>query len=331
MTDQKLMDPAHFGDRMADSFGVEPPHADLDADLVRGRRRLRRHRAAVALGGLTVAAVVSGAALAVPGALSGALQAQEQGAVAAGGRVSAQEIVATCMRKENVMHLDQAGRGVSEGATLRLMGKPRLMSSAVTDNRVEATLLSEDGTRWGECQFGRRPDNGVKHTMSVYPTDVSFTRHVVSGVPAYEAPYVNDPRLEGTATVSVPDFETPCVSPLTDEERWAVDAKCPQFTMHWNDRRPADVAAVRVTTPDGVQSWADVRRGYLSFTYTGRMTPKIAAQVAAGEAPGAQRVVFYDKEGNVLVDDRHPGHLPQDGSISIGNFPSLAWWTKVKS
>lgn len=323
MNDQKTMDPAEFAHRLDASFGVEPPHREVDSDLHLGRRRLRRRRATVALSGLAAAVVVSGAATLVPGLVR---DPGQRGAVAAGGTVSAEEIVATCMRKENVSHYG-SGRSLSESAALRLMGdEPTLMTSAVLANRTEATLRSEDGSYWGECQFRNEPDNGVKNTMNVYPTDVSFPRQVVSGVSAYEAPYANDPRLEGTATVSIPDFETPCVSPLTDEDRWAFDADCPQFTMHWNDRRPADVAAVRVTTPDGVQSWADVRRGYLSFTYTGRMTPKVSAKVAAGEAPGAQRVVFYDKEGNVLVDDRHPGHLPQDGSISIANFPSLAWW-----
>jgi hypothetical protein len=206
--------------------------------------------------------------------------------------------------------------------------EPTLMTSAGLANRTEATLRSEDGSYWGECQFRNVPDNGVKNTMSIYPTDVSFPRDQVRGVQAYEVPSVNDPRLEGTATVSVPDFETPCVSPLTDEERWAVDAQCAEFTMTWNDRRPADVAAVKVVTPDGEASWADVREGYLSFAYTGDMTPQIAAQVARGDYPGAKRVVFYDADGEVLVDDRDPGHLPGRGELSILSFPSLAWWLR---
>ena len=331
MTDQNLMDPDEFANRLNASFGVEPPHAAADADLALGRRRLRRHRATVALGGLAVAAMVSGAALSTPGVLPGG-SSEEGGYAAAGEDMSAQEIVATCMRKENVMHLDAQGRGISEEEALELLGEPQMMTSAATADQANATLLAEDGNYWGDCQFRNDPDNGVKNTMSVYPTDVSFPRHVVSGVTAYETPYVNDPRLEGTATASVPDFESACTIISGDRgELAAAQAQCPQFTMHWNDRRPADVAAVRVTTPDGVQSWADVRRGYLSFSYTGRMTPRIAAQVAGGEPPGAQRVVFYDKEGNVLVDDRNPGQLPQPGSISISNFPSLAWWTKGKS
>jgi hypothetical protein len=328
MTDQNLMDPSEFADRLNASFGLEPPHAATDADLALGRRRLRRHRATVALGGLAVAAMVSGAALAAPGVLPGA-GSQEGGYAAAGEEISAQEIVATCMRKENVMHVDEKGHSISEEAALELMGEPELMTSAVTDNRAHATLLSEDKKYWGECQFARHPDNGVKNAMSVFSTGVGFDRRTVDGVKAYEPANDADPRLVDNGDPKVPDFETPCVSPLTDEERWAFDAKCPEFTMTWNDRRPADVAAVKVVTPDGEASWADVREGYLSFAYTGDMTPEIAAQVARGEAPGAKRVVLYDSSGDVLVDDRDPGDVPASGDLSILNYPSLAWWTKA--
>lgn len=227
------------------------------------------------------------------------------------------------------MHLDAAGRSVSEGATLRLMGRPRLMTSSVGDNRVEATLLSEDGTRWGQCQFARKPDSGVKNAMSVYPTDVSFPRRSVGAVDAYEPVDESDPRLAGTLTPPVPQFETPCVSVLEGAARDAFDARCPQFTLYWNDRRPAEVGAVRVVTPDGVSTWASVRRGYVSFSYTGDMTPEVAEQVRRGERPGALRIVFYDNVGELLVDDRDPGHVPREGELSIQSFPSLAWWTKA--
>ena len=81
--------------------------------------------------------------------------------------------------------------------------------------------------------------------------------------------------------------------------------------MTWNDRRPAEVAEVKVVTPDGKASWADVDEGYVSFAYTGDMTPEIAAQVARGDYPGAKRVVFYDAAGEVLV--RRPRPRPRAG------------------
>ncbi|MGZ8737510.1 MAG: hypothetical protein ACXWW7_10130 [Nocardioides sp.] len=326
MSIETLMDPQDFAERLERGFGFEPPHAPAEEDLGRGRRRLRRRRAGTSLAALATVGVIGAGASLVPGLL-GPDSAPEV-APAAGGEITAAEIVATCLRKENVNHYAD-GRSLSESAALRLMGdNPELMTSAVTGNRTEATLRSEDGSYWGECQFRNAPENGVKNTMSVYPTAVSFPREVVSGVPAHEVTRVNDPRLEGTATASVPDFEIPCLNfENTKAELAAAEARCPEFTMHWNDRRPAEVAKARITTPDGVSTWADVRDGYLSFAYTGKMTPEIAAEVAHSRPPGALRVVFYDKDGDVLVDDRDPGHVPVgDDDISILNFPSLAWW-----
>ena len=326
MSNETLMDPQDFADRLERSFGFEPPHGPAEEDLGRGKRRLRRRRTGVSLAALATVGVVGAGASLVPGLLGGPDAASEL-APATTASISPEEIVATCMSKENVLHV-QGDDYLDEAASQALMGDaPRLMTSAVIANRTEATLLSQDGDYWGACQFRNAPDNGVKNAMSVFSTKVSFPPTTVEGVRAYEPHDEADPRLEGTATPPIPDFETPCVFDVASEAEFvAAEARCPEFTMFWNDRRPADVAAVRVTTPDGVSSWADVNRGFLSFAYTGRMTPDIAEHLATGDEPGAERVVFYDKDGNVLVDDRDPGHLPQDGGISIANFPSLAWW-----
>lgn len=323
MTPQTL-DPQDFSERLDRAFGSEPPHPSLGEDIRLGKRRLLRRRASVALGGLAVAAVVSGAASLVPTVVTGL----DGVAPATGGPMTDEETVATCMRKENVLHVTE-GRYLNDGPALVLMGEePRLMTSAAIANRTEATLLSEDGKYWGECQFQNAPDNGVKNSMNVFSTDISFPSVQVDGVRAYEPVNEADAGLEGTATPPLPQFELTCPSGYDGDDNFEAEARCREFTMHWNDRRPAEVAAVRVTTPDGVSSWAQVKRGFLSFAYTGRVTPEIAEQVARGENPGAQRVVFYDKDGNVLVDDRDPGHLPGDGELSILSFPSLAWWLR---
>jgi hypothetical protein len=327
MSNETLMDPQDFADRLERSFGLEPPHAPAEEDLGRGRRRLRRRRAGASLVALATVGVIGAGLSVVPGLL-GERDAAPELAPATAASLTPEEIVATCMRRENVSHYSE-GRFVGESAALALMGDgPRLMSSAVIENRTEATLLSEDGKYWGECQFRNAPDNGVKNTMSVYPTEVTFPRTTVAGVRAYEPHDEADARLEGTATGQIPGFEVICVGsqPEETQARHDEDAACPTFAMTWNDRRPAEVAAARVTTPDGVPTWADVTKGYVSFAYTGTMTPEIAEQVARGDSPRAKRVVLYDQDGNVLVDDHDPGHLAQDGSMSMENFPSLAWW-----
>ncbi|HEX6486410.1 MAG TPA: hypothetical protein VF012_06840 [Nocardioidaceae bacterium] len=323
MNDQKTLDPAEFADRLNDSFGTEPLHAPFADDVRRGRKRLRRRRVTASLATLAAVGVVGTgvATMQTPSSVR-----PTEVAPAAQPEPTRAEIIAQCSTGENALFLDGTGQN-DEAYAVRLLGeRPTLMTSAVIENRTHATLLSEDGEYWGECQFRNAPENGVKNALAVYPTAVDFPRATVAGVQAYQPANEADARFTGGPDAPLPRLEVPCVSPLTDEERWAVDAKCPEFTMTWNDRRPAEVAAVKVVTPDGKASWADVREGYLSFAYTGDMTPEIAAQVARGEAPGAKRVVFYDAAGEVLVDDRDPGEVPGRGELSILSFPSLAWW-----
>lgn len=324
MSNETLMDAQDFAERLERSFDAEPPHRAPEDDLALGRQRLRRRRTATSLAALVTAGVLGAGASFMPGLLPD--PAQEL-APAGGTQPTAEEMLTTCMRKENVLHV-KSGQYLSEAASLALMGdEPKLMSSAVIANRTEATLRSEDRKYWGDCQFRNAPDNGVKNAMSIYSTDVEFPRAEVAGVHAYERADETNQGLVARVDPALPRFETPCVSPLTGEDRWSFDATCPTFTMSWNDRRPPDVGAVGITTPDGVSTLVHTNRGYLSFAYTGDMTPAIADQVAAGEHPGAARIVFYDKDGNVLVDDHDPGHA-QDGSLDIADFPSLAWWTK---
>lgn len=322
MSDDSL-EPSDFRARMEGAFGAEPGHADLDSDLRCGRRRLRRHRAGTSLALLSTVAVLAAGASQLP--TSGPQTQREPGPAAGGDLTSDEAIVATCMRKENVTHWSD-GRPVSESAALRLLGgTPRLMTAASSSSRVQATLLSEDGAFWGSCQFRTAPDDGVKNAMSVYSTGIGFPR---TGVEAYEPPRPGDPDLVPQVEPATPQLETPCaVGAGSTSEAASLDAACDRFTVHWGDRRPAEVAAVRVTTPDGVSSWADVRRGYLSFAYAGEMTPELAARLARGERPGAQRVVFYDRDGAVLVDDRDPGRPAEEGEPDLGDYPSLAWWT----
>ena len=329
MSNDTLMDPRDFAERLEGGFSAEPPHAPIADDLARGRRRLRRRRAGTTIAALaTVGIVTAGASLA-----TGIFphEAREIAPADSPRVITADEIVATCLRKENVMaQAPQPGPNPpAEPDPDRLLGDARLMTSALIANRVEATLLSEDGSLWGACQFPAHPEAGVKSAISIYRTDITFPRLTVDGVDAYEPADEADPDLAATADPPLPQLEVPCPSVDGGEaERLAAQAQCPEFTAYWNDRRPPEVAAARVTTPDGVSSWADVKRGYVSFAYTGRMTPEIAALVARGAAPGATRVELYDKDGNLLVDDRDPGQPRQDGAISIANFPSLAWWRR---
>ncbi len=324
---QRQMDPADFRERMHGGFGLEPMHAPVTDDMRRGRSLLLRRRVTSSVATLVAVGVVgSGVAmgLSTPGPSLGPTEV----APAAQPGPTAAEILASCTTGENAFFVDGTGQRVERAAVQLLGTSPTLMTSAVIDNRTHATLRSADGRYWASCQFRNAADNGVKNDLAVFPTAVDFPRTTVAGVRAYQPGRPADRRFQGGVDSPLPSLEVPCVTRLDGAERWAADAACPEFTMTWNDRRPAEVAAVKVVTPDGEASWAEVREGYLSFAYTGAMTPEIAEQVARGESPGAQRVVFYDADGDVLVDDRDPGAEPDAGELALANFPSLAWWLK---
>lgn len=326
MNHEKTMDAHEFAELLEREFGVEPPHASATDDLRRGKRRLRRRRAGASLAALSTAAVVTVGASLLPTQGTVALP---EGAPAAGGApASDEEIVATCMRKENVGHAVD-GRPVSESAALALMGsEPKLMTSASGASRTHATLLSADGKYWGKCQFAHEADAGVKNAMSVYSTDIAFPRTVVDGVDAYEPAGSTEQDLMPQVDPALPELEASCSGSAGQGSGETGTAACREFTMHWGDRRPAEVAAALVATPDGVAKWADVRRGYVSFVYSGTLTPEQARRVAEGETLGAQRIVFYDKDGDVLVDDRQPEAPRPEGTVTIAHFPSLAWWAR---
>lgn len=329
---EKTYDPAQLASHLEQSFGAEPPHAELADDLRVGRRRLLRHRATTAAGGLAVTALVAGAAAVVPTVLPDRpTSAGPAASVAA--PLTDREIVAGCLRPDNVM----AGPGqeganpAPEPAPATLLGaRPRLMTHQADGGRVLATLLGEDGKHWEICQLPTSPDAGAKSYRTVYETRVTFPRAVVDGVHAYRPASESDPRLAASADPPIPQFEVTCSNDQPEETaaRYQADAACPSYLLTWVDRRPADVARATVVGPDGRELDADVRDGYLTLVHEGSMTPGLAAQVARGEKPQVRRVTFYDQDGNVLVVDRDPGHYPVDGHLSMANFPSLAWWLK---
>jgi hypothetical protein len=328
MSNETLMDPADFAHRLDRAFGHEPPHGEASADLTRGRRRLWRRRAGTSFGTLATVGVVGAVATLLPGSpvTQGGTEVPPATGGVAAAELTAVEVLERCTTGENAFYGD-VGKERDEQRAIALLGdEPRLKTWSATGSRTMATLVSRDGRYWAECQFRNVPDNGMKNALSVFSTDVSFPRTTVGGVAAYEPVAESDQRLHGTSTPNVPQLEVTCPAGYDGLENSVEEARCPEFVMYWNDRRVPEVAAAKVVAPDGETSWAEVDDGYVSWTYTGAMTEQIARRVAQRDTPLPRRIVLYDAEGEVLVDDRSPGRLPQDGSVSIANFPSLAWW-----
>jgi hypothetical protein len=329
---EKTFDPAELASRLERSFGAEPPHAPIDADLRVARRRLRKQRAVTSLGGVAVAAVTTGALLVVPGLLP---HPGSEAQVAAGA-VSDADVIHDCVTWNDHVSAgapDTQGRMTKDDILTRdqvvtRMGAAELMTRADSGTQTVATVRSGDGRYWIDCTLERRESEPPKAITALYPTAVSFPRTTVGGVRAYAPQSESDPRLSGTATPDIPGLQVTCDIDEPEESRAAALAasRCPTFRLTWNDRRPAEVAKVALTSPDGKEIDADVRDGYLSLSYEGRVTPEIADELARGDVVHVRHITFYDKDGNVLVDDRNVGAIPSADRVSLENFPSLAWW-----
>ena len=123
MSNEKLMDPQDFAERLERGFGSEPPHAPAEEDLGRGRRRLRRRRAGTSLAAL--ADRRRDRRWRIPASRDcWARTPRPRSRPAAGGEISAAEIVATCLRKENVSHYAN-GRVSQRVGRAALMGDGR--------------------------------------------------------------------------------------------------------------------------------------------------------------------------------------------------------------
>ncbi|MGN6574363.1 MAG: hypothetical protein ACTHKG_01625 [Nocardioides sp.] len=318
------LDPTDFASDLERSFGFEPPHGSVTADLARGRRRLRRHRLVTATSALAVAAV----AAATVSLIYGVLPHRVSNARYAAGAATDALVVQDCLQTNDRVSAYR-DHVVSREELLQRMGDARLMSRADTGEMTLATLRAEDRSVWLECTLSRR-EPALKAITLLYPTDVSFPRTVVGGVPAYEPHDESDTRFSGTATPNIPTVQPGCVVEAPEETaEWGLDAAaCPTYRITWNDRRPAEVGHVALTTPDGKELDADVREGYLSLAWTGPMTPEVARAFARGEAPRVQHIAFYDESGGLLVDDRRVGAVPTPDRVALENFPSLAWWTR---
>jgi hypothetical protein len=323
---QPTLDPAEFAARLDRAFGTEPGHADLGTDLARGRRRLRRHRLVTGTGALAVTAVAAAAVAAVPGVLPHpAARAQ----YAAGALTDAQ-VVQDCLESnDHVLAGGPGTAGMPRAEVLATMGDARLMTRADTGPVTVATVRSEDGRSWMDCTLSRR-EPALKAITVLYPTAVHFPRTTIGGTAAYEPHDEADPRLAGTATPDIPTVQVTC--DIAEQEETPAyrraEAACPTYRITWNDRRPAEVGHVFVTTPDGKELTADVRDGYLSLAWTGPMTPAVARAFARGETPRVRHIAFYDDPGELLVDDRQVGAIPAPDRVTVQNWPSLAWWAR---
>lgn len=291
--------------QLDDEVGSGPPVPPIGADLRRGRARLRRRRAGEILGGLAVASAIATlvATVGIPG------RSGTAGVAAAPQRTDA-EIVAACSRA--------ASGALADGS---------VQTRSSSREGTVATVLSADGSHWGDCQLPVGSDHG-NEVMTVYPTSIEAkSAGTVHGVRKY-VPWNLNTEPGDTASFLGPSDGFPTCRVTEPEETSAyaeAKSRCPYFELVWNDRRPPEVTRVELVAPDGKHLSADVSGGYISLDYTGRMTPALRAKVAEGGYLEARSVTFFGPDGQRLVADDHPMGGARPGRLSIADWPSLAY------
>jgi len=299
------IDTQELARRLDEEVGSGPPAPSIEADLRRGRARLRRRRAGEIVGGLAAASAIA-ALVGIVGLPGGS---GSPGVAAAPQRSDAQ-IVAACAKA--------ASGALADG---------RVQTRSSSREGTVATVLSADGSHWGDCQLPVGSDHG-NDVMTVYPTSVTAKpAGTVRGVRKY-LPWTLNTEPGDTASSLGPTDGFPTCHVSAPEETTAyakAKSRCPYFELVWNDRRPPEVTRVEIVAPDGKHLSADVAGGYISLDYTGRMTPALRTRVAAGTFLEARSVTFFGPDGQRLVTDEHPMGGARGGRLSIADWPSLAY------
>ena len=137
--------------------------------------------------------------------------------------------------------LDKCSNGNSSDDATGLVfgaGDPTVESVMRNAHQVRLALESADGKYWGDC-FVNLDSQEFSSGLTVYPI----------GGRRSSLEYGSGP---GCGLV---DGDT--------------DPTCTTFWTSWVDRRPAEVAAAKVVTANGVTTTVPSRNGYLVFNYLG--------------------------------------------------------------
>ena len=335
MSNDTLMDPREFagGSKAASVPSRRTPRSGTTSPGE--RRRLRRRRAGTTVAALATVGVVSAGGLARDGDSFLPHEAREI-APAGAPRVLTADGDRRHVPAQGERQLDGAGRPPSPVRTRPPSPIPTGCWGTATADDLRPDRRpgrSHTALRGRLDVMGRLPvpraggGKGVKSAISIYPTDITFPRLTVAGSDAYEPDDEADPRHEGSAVVSVPEVVSRCVETADESPSCRREARCTEFSIYWNDRRPPEVAAARVTTPDGVASWAG-EAGLRLLRLHREDDARDRGAGRPGRRPRRAPGRLLRRGGQRARRRPPPGTPAADGSISIENFPSLAWWRK---
>jgi hypothetical protein len=290
------MTPHDFHDLMVAATTPEPPQGDVAADVLVGRRLLRRRRAAVTLGSVAAVAGIAGTAWAVaPGSDSAADR---------GGMPVAPPSASASPPTSDGSLLERCREGNQSDRATRAMfgaGQPVVKAVSRTEHQVILAIESGDGTHWAEC--------------FVHLDDQEFA----SGMTVYDG--------SGTSTSTAYSSGSGCG--LVDG---GVDRTCTTWVVSWVDRLPAEVAAVRFGTGDGRSTDVPSRDGYVVLNYQAPLPAGVHID-AGGSAAGLQpitRVTYLDAAGEPLAAEAMDGSGTGPDHEQVGGLPRLSAYPALR-
>jgi hypothetical protein len=290
------MTPQQFQDLMVAATTPEPPQGDVAADVVAGRRLLRRRRVGVTLGAAAAVVAIAGTAWAVaPGSDSAA----DRGGLPAAPPTSS---VSPPTSDGSLLEACRGGNQ-SDKATAAVFGSGRPTVKAVsrTEHQVIAAIESGDGSHWAEC--------------FVHLDDQEFA----AGMTAYDG--------SGTSTSTSSSSGPGCG--LLDGH---VDRTCPTFVVSWVDRLPSEVASVRFGTGDGRSTEVPSRDGYVVLNYQAPLPDGVHFDVG-GTARGLQpltRVTYLDAAGEPIAAEAMDGSGTGPDHENVGDLPRLSTYPALR-
>lgn len=292
------MTPQEFHDLMVAATTPEPPQGDVGADVLAGRRLLRRRRVGVTLGAAAAFVAVAGTAWAVaPGGDSAA----DRGGMPVAPPTSAPAPPANANDGSLLQRCREGNQSDRATAAIFGAGQPVVKAVSRNEHQVIAAIESGDGSHWAEC--------------FVHLDDQEFA----AGMTAYD----------GTGTSTSTSYSSGAGCGLVGGHP---DHTCTTWVVSWVDRLPAAVAAVRFETGDGRSTEVPSRDGYVVLNHQAPLPPGVHID-SGGSAAGLQpltRITYLDADGTPIAAEAMDGSGTGPDHEVVGDLPRLSAYPALR-
>ncbi len=178
-------------------------------------------------------------------------------------------------------------------------GDPVVKAVGRTTHRVTVALQAADSAAWGECSVAQDAQE-LPAALTVYPAD----------------------------------GETPDLAysfgPGCGLQDGSVDDRCRTWAVTWVDRRPAEVAAARLTLGDGGRVTVDSHDGYLVLEHLAPLPQGETIDGMGPSFPPLRRITFLDAQGRPIAAEAQDGSGKGPDHERVGDLPRLSRYPSLR-